>query len=152
MATSTSAALLHGGGCRVSLAWWSRLRIMLTSGCGSIRDQLAIAAVVLASGWGLARDSVNLALDGVPKGIELADVKDYLGRLEGVTEVHDLHVWTVTSGVIAMSAHAIVRQPDHNHAVLEAATRQMGTLGIGHVTMQLEPEEMCLNCEVTGHR
>src|SRR6202034_2118855 len=45
---------------------------------------LCIAAVVLASGWGLARDSVNLALDGVPKGIELAKVKDYLGQLDGV--------------------------------------------------------------------
>src|SRR3954469_23218324 len=47
---------------------------------------LVIAAVVLAGGWGLARDSVNLALDGVPKGIELAEVMDYLGRLDGVTE------------------------------------------------------------------
>ena len=53
---------------------------------------LCIAAVVLASGWGLARDSVNLALDGVPKGIELAEVKDYLGQLNGVTEM------TSTSG------------------------------------------------------
>ena len=49
---------------------------------------LGIAALVLASGWGLARDSVNLALDGVPKGIELADVKDYLARLDEIGRAH----------------------------------------------------------------
>src|SRR6187551_2100244 len=53
---------------------------------------LVIAAVVFWSGWGLARDSVNLALDGVPRGIELLQVRDYLAGLEGVTEVHDLHI------------------------------------------------------------
>jgi cobalt-zinc-cadmium efflux system protein len=68
---------------------------------------LCIAAVVLASGWGLARDSVNLALDGVPKGIELADVKDYLGQLQGVTEVHDLHIWAMSTNETALTAHLV---------------------------------------------
>ena len=68
---------------------------------------LGIAAVVLASGWGLARDSVNLALDGVPRGIELADVKDYLGRLDGVTDVHDLHVWAMSTNETALTAHLV---------------------------------------------
>src|SRR6202007_1125213 len=54
---------------------------------------LCIAAVVLASGWGLAKDSVNLALDGVPKGIELARGNDFLIQLEGVTALHALHIW-----------------------------------------------------------
>src|SRR5580704_11136227 len=58
---------------------------------------LGIAAVVLASGWGLAKDSVNLALDGVPKGIELTKVQDYLHQLEGVTELHDLHIWAMST-------------------------------------------------------
>jgi cobalt-zinc-cadmium efflux system protein len=58
---------------------------------------LAIAAVVLASGWGLARDSVNLAMDGVPKGIDLAKVESYLLEREGVIEVHDLHVWAMST-------------------------------------------------------
>src|ERR1700742_4990737 len=50
---------------------------------------LCIAGIVLMSGWGLARDSVNLALDGVPRGIQLSNVKEFLRQLEGVTEVHD---------------------------------------------------------------
>ena len=68
---------------------------------------LCIAAVVLASGWGLAKDSVNLALDGVPKGIELAKVKDYLIRLEGVTELHDLHIWAMSTNETALTAHLV---------------------------------------------
>src|SRR5258708_15152307 len=71
---------------------------------------LCIAAVVLASGWGLARDSVNLALDGVPKGIELAEVKDYLSQLNGVTEVHDLHIWAMGTNETALTAHLVDRK------------------------------------------
>jgi cobalt-zinc-cadmium efflux system protein len=58
---------------------------------------LCIAFVVAASGWGLARDRLNLALDAVPSGIELADVRDYLAGLDGVLEVHDLHIWAMSS-------------------------------------------------------
>src|SRR5882757_2672372 len=68
---------------------------------------LVIAAVVLASGWGLARDSVNLALDGVPRGIELAKVRDYLGSLNGVLEVHDLHIWAMSTNETALTAHLV---------------------------------------------
>jgi cobalt-zinc-cadmium efflux system protein len=56
---------------------------------------LGIAAVILASGWGLAKDSVNLALDGVPNGIDIAKVESYLRERDGVIEVHDLHVWAI---------------------------------------------------------
>src|ERR1700755_763066 len=68
---------------------------------------LCIAAVVLASGWGLARDSVNLALDGVPKSIELAEVQDFLRQLDGVTEVHDLHIWAMSTNETALTAHLV---------------------------------------------
>jgi cobalt-zinc-cadmium efflux system protein len=71
---------------------------------------LCIAAVVLASGWGLARDSVNLALDGVPKGIELAEVKAYLSQLEGIIEVHDLHIWAMSTNETALTAHGAPRR------------------------------------------
>src|ERR1700749_1337459 len=58
---------------------------------------LGVAAVVLVSGWGLARDSVNLALDAVPRHIELGEVRNYLAALEGVSEVHDLHIWAMST-------------------------------------------------------
>ena len=85
---------------------------------------LGIAAVVLASGWGLARDSVNLALDGVPRGIDLADVKDYLARLDGVTDVHDLHVWAMSTDETALTAH-LVRPDGFNDAFLHGVCEEL---------------------------
>ena len=99
---------------------------------------LGIAALVLASGWGLARDSVNLALDGVPKGIELADVKDYLGRLDGVTDVHDLHIWAMSTNETALTAH-LVRPDGFNDAFLHGVCEELAhRFSIQHTTLQIE--------------
>lgn len=99
---------------------------------------LCIAAVVLVSGWGLARDSVNLALDGVPKGIELAGVRDYLGRLEGVTEVHDLHIWAMSTNETALTAH-LVRPGGYDDSFLHAVCEELShRFHIQHATLQIE--------------
>ena len=99
---------------------------------------LCIAAVVLASGWGLARDSVNLALDGVPKGIELARVKDFLVRLEGVTELHDLHIWAMSTNETALTAH-LVRPAGFNDAFLHGVCEELARrFNIHHATLQIE--------------
>ena len=99
---------------------------------------LCIAAVVLASGWGLARDSVNLALDGVPKGIELADVKDYLGQLQGVTEVHDLHIWAMCTNETALTAH-LVRPGGYEDSFLHGVCEELShRFKIHHATLQIE--------------
>jgi cobalt-zinc-cadmium efflux system protein len=99
---------------------------------------LCIAAVVLASGWGLTRDSVNLALDGVPKGIELADVKDYLSRLDGVTEVHDLHIWAMSTNETALTAH-LVRPGGYEDSFLHGVCEQLShRFNIQHATLQIE--------------
>jgi cobalt-zinc-cadmium efflux system protein len=99
---------------------------------------LCIAAVVLVSGWGLARDSVNLALDGVPKGIGLAEVKDYLGQLDGVTEVHDLHVWAMSTNETALTAH-LVRPGGYDDAFLHHVCEELShRFNIQHATLQIE--------------
>lgn len=99
---------------------------------------LVIAAVVLASGWGLARDSVNLALDGVPRGIELVDVKDYLGGLDGVTEVHDLHVWAMSTNETALTAH-LVRPGGYDDKFLHHVCAELSHhFNIHHATLQIE--------------
>ena len=99
---------------------------------------LGIAALVLASGWGLARDSVNLALDGVPKGIELADVKDYLARLDGVTDVHDLHIWAMSTNETALTAH-LVRPTGFDDAFLHGVCEELAhRFRIQHTTLQIE--------------
>jgi cobalt-zinc-cadmium efflux system protein len=99
---------------------------------------LCIAAVVLASGWGLARDSVNLALDGVPKGIGLAEVKDYLGQLHGVTEVHDLHIWAMSTNETALTAH-LVRPDGYDDTFLHRVCEELShRFNIQHATLQIE--------------
>jgi cobalt-zinc-cadmium efflux system protein len=99
---------------------------------------LGIAAIVLASGWGLARDSVNLALDGVPRGIELAGVRDYLGRLEGVVEVHDLHVWAMSTHETALTVH-LVRPGGYDDAFLHGVCAELShRFNIHHATLQIE--------------
>ena len=99
---------------------------------------LGIAAVVLASGWGLAKDSVNLALDGVPKGIELTKVQDYLNQLEGVTELHDLHIWAMSTNETALTAHLVCPEGYDDgflHRVCEELSHRFN---IHHATLQIE--------------
>ena len=105
---------------------------------------LGIAAVVLASGWGLARDSVNLALDAVPKGIELAHVQQYFRSLEGVIEVHDLHVWAMSTNETALTAH-LVRPGGHDDAFLHHVCEELAhRFNIHHATLQIETSgEIC---------
>ncbi|QDW38389.1 cation transporter [Bradyrhizobium sp. KBS0727] len=105
---------------------------------------LVIAAVVFWSGWALARDSVNLALDGVPRGIELAEVRIYLGGLEGVTEVHDLHVWAMSTNETALTAH-LVRPGGHDDSFLHRVCEELAhRFNIHHATLQVEiSAEVC---------
>jgi cobalt-zinc-cadmium efflux system protein len=105
---------------------------------------LVIAAVVFWSGWGLARDSVNLALDGVPRGIELAKVRDYLAGLEGVSEVHDLHIWAMSTNETALTAH-LVRPGGSDDAFLHGVCEELShRFNIHHATLQIEAAaEVC---------
>jgi cobalt-zinc-cadmium efflux system protein len=99
---------------------------------------LCIAAVVLASGWGLARDSLNLALDAVPRGIELPEVRDYLAGLDGVREVHDLHIWAMSTNETALTAH-LVRPGGHDDAFLHLVCEELShRFKIHHATLQVE--------------
>jgi cobalt-zinc-cadmium efflux system protein len=99
---------------------------------------LVIAAVVFWSGWGLARDSVNLALDGVPRGIVLMEVREYLAGLEGVAEVHDLHVWAMSTNETALTAH-LVRPGGSDDAFLHHVCAELShRFKIHHATLQIE--------------
>jgi cobalt-zinc-cadmium efflux system protein len=104
---------------------------------------LAISLLVLVSAWRLVRESVDVLLEAAPAHIPLAAVHERLASVPGVSSVHDLHVWTVTSGVVAMSGHLVVRDPGDHQRVLEQVQDRMGAFGIGHVTVQVEREQVC---------
>jgi cobalt-zinc-cadmium efflux system protein len=97
-----------------------------------------VAALILFSGWKLLRESVDVLLESVPSHIDLLQVQQAIDEIPGVDNVHDLHVWTVTSGFLAMSGHAVVAAEDHTRVLSEIHSRMAGRFGIRHVTFQLE--------------
>ncbi|MFN8573921.1 MAG: cation diffusion facilitator family transporter [Gemmatimonadaceae bacterium] len=102
-----------------------------------------VTALVVRSAWRLVRESVDVLLESTPSHISLGAVRTCLEGIPGIESVHDLHVWTVTSGVIAMSAHAVVKEPDRHQNVLRDAMSAMEGFGIGHVTVQIEADRLC---------
>ena len=102
-----------------------------------------IGALVLVSAWRLVKESTDVLLEATPRHIALSDVHDRIATVPGVDSVHDLHLWTVTSGVVAMSGHLVVRNPTDNQPVLEEVQDRMRALGIQHVTVQVEKEPIC---------
>jgi cobalt-zinc-cadmium efflux system protein len=100
---------------------------------------LLIVAVILIGTWGLLRHSVNLALDAVPHGIDPAAVREWIAAQPGVTGVHDLHIWAMSTTENAMTAH--VTRADHadTDAFLHAACETLAArFNIGHATLQVE--------------
>lgn len=100
---------------------------------------LAIVLVILVGTWGLLRDSVNLALDAVPEGIDTAAVTAYLAALPGVTEVHDLHIWAMSTTETALTAHLVIPNKQNEDALLVRTSAELhDRFGIEHATLQIE--------------
>ncbi|HZN97670.1 MAG TPA: cation diffusion facilitator family transporter [Gemmatimonadales bacterium] len=104
---------------------------------------IALALLILIGAWRLLRESTDILLESVPGHVSLLEVQRCMLAVSGVTGVHDLHVWTVTSGMVAMSGHAIVPELASHPEVLEGIRVQMARLGIVHVTIQLEVQHEC---------
>lgn len=101
-----------------------------------------VTLVIVRGAWRLVREAVDVLLESTPAHIPLDAVRAQLAAIPGVESVHDLHVWSVTSSMVAMSAHAIVREPERHQHVLEHVHDAMRLFGIQHVTVQLERREM----------
>ncbi|GAA3465837.1 cation diffusion facilitator family transporter [Nonomuraea roseola] len=103
---------------------------------------IVIALLILPRTWKLLREAVDILLEATPRGVDLAEVRKHLLEAPGVTDVHDLHAWTITSGVPVMSAHVVVEEEaltrcgpllDRLHECLA------GHFDVEHSTLQLEP-------------
>jgi cobalt-zinc-cadmium efflux system protein len=101
----------------------------------------AIALVIVPRTWRLLRQAVNVLLEGTPAHLDLAEIEEAMRRVPGVRRVHDLHVWTLTSGREAMSAHAVVDDVRDSERLLETLHAVLhARFGIDHTTIQLETE------------
>ncbi len=108
---------------------------------------LVVSAVIVAGTWSLLRDSLTLSLDAVPPGLERAAVQHYLETLPGVIEVHDLHIWGLSTTETALTAHLICDDANGKEALLpEICGEVREHFGIGHVTIQIETPEVAERC------
>jgi cobalt-zinc-cadmium efflux system protein len=103
---------------------------------------VVMTLLIIRGAWRLTRESVDVLLEATPAHIPLGRVRERLEAVPGVEGVHDLHVWTVTSGFVAMSAHAVVPDTTASQQVLERMYAAMREMGIEHVTVQLEQRQM----------
>jgi cobalt-zinc-cadmium efflux system protein len=102
---------------------------------------MIIAAVIVIGTWGLLRDSVDLALDAAPRGIDVDEVRRWLAGLPGVEGVHDLHIWAMSTTETALTAHLLRPQNADNDAFLHAACEGLEKrFRIGHATLQVETD------------
>lgn len=100
---------------------------------------LIIAVVVFVSTWDLLKDSINLAVQAVPREIDPAAVRAYLAELPGVTAVHDLHIWAMSTTETALTVHLVKPTVDNDDALLEAIREELAhRFSIEHTTVQIE--------------
>ena len=100
---------------------------------------VAIGLLVLASSLGVLRDSLRVLLEAAPRGIDAREVRRRMAESAGVQQVHDLHVWTITSGLTALSAHVLVATDDDCHSRRRELERMLAReFGIEHTTLQVD--------------
>jgi len=120
--------------------------LMLSTG-RYVADPLAsvgIGLLILYNAWGIVRESVDILMQGTPRDVRLEDVEDCLCGIGGVRQVHDLHVWTLTSGRHLLSVHLVVSGQEDARLVIDAAQMRLRErFGIGHSTVQIDPEDEC---------
>jgi len=114
--------------------------IVLTTGW-TLADPIIsvlIALLVLVSAWKLVREATDVLLESVPGHLDLADILRTLETIDGLADVHDVHVWTLTSGFVALSGHGMIDDPAEHMRILGDVRERMASFGIEHVTFQIE--------------
>jgi cobalt-zinc-cadmium efflux system protein len=101
-----------------------------------------ISLIIIYGAWNLIKESVNVLLEGTPSHINLKAVEETIKQTENVKQIHDLHVWTITSGIYAMSVHVVHEEGVSQLELLrEVRKRVSDKFGIEHLTIQMEPFE-----------
>jgi cobalt-zinc-cadmium efflux system protein len=102
----------------------------------------AIGVFILPRAWRLGREALRVLVQAAPAGVDVADIQRELAALPGIVDVHDLHVWTLTSEMEVASAHLMVRTGTDTHGVLDQARWLLQErYGLEHATLQVEPED-----------
>ncbi|PTX55327.1 cobalt-zinc-cadmium efflux system protein [Melghirimyces profundicolus] len=109
-----------------------------------------VALFILRSAWGVLSDSIHILMEGTPVTIDQEEVRKTLGEIRGVNDVHDLHIWTITSGLDSLSCHLVIEDERDGQVILQQAIRKIEErFQIRHTTIQVEttdlqhPEQVC---------
>ena len=109
---------------------------------------LAIVVVITVGTWGVLRESVNLAMDAVPEDVPHADVEAFLAALPGVVEVHDLHIWGLSTKETALTAHLVYAGEAGDRRLHDLNHELRDRFGIGHATLQIESDADAALCRL----
>jgi cobalt-zinc-cadmium efflux system protein len=110
---------------------------------------LAIVAVIVWGSWGIMREAAHLAIDGVPPRVARDAVHDYLVGLPGVDEVHDLHIWALSTTHVALTAHLVRADDADDQHLIRTACEGLGRrFHIEHVTIQVETPTLAATCRL----
>ncbi len=135
---AVSGGVLISGGL-ILLTHWNRLDPVVS---------LLIVAVIMVGTWSLLRDAIHLSLDGVPSGVNSSAVMSYLAGQRGVTDVHDLHIWALSTTSVALTAHLVVPDRDAEDALLGSLTPFLKKrFRIDHATLQIERDRCDHGCQ-----
>ncbi len=129
----SSVGVLVAGGVMYFTGWYQADALV----------SVLISVVIVVGAYRLVRDAVDVLLEAVPAHVDTEAVRTLLGAVPGVTAVHDLHIWTISSGIYALSAHLVVLDPvcQNNDQILSAVKHDLlDRFGIDHTTIQIESE------------
>jgi cobalt-zinc-cadmium efflux system protein len=111
---------------------------------------LLINAIIVYGTWGLLRDSFNLAMDAVPPGVNVSEVRRYLQSIPAITDAHHLHVWALSTTETALTVHLVKPDPFDDDGLLQRINQELTErFGIGHATIQFERENL-QQCQSEG--
>lgn len=131
--TLSSVGVLAGGALMYFTGWYQVDAVI----------SVLICVVIVIGAWRLVRDAVDVLLEAVPAHVDMDAVRQILTSVPGVSAVHDLHIWTISSGIYALSAHLVVSDPicRNNDEILSAVKHDLlDRFGIDHTTIQIESE------------
>ncbi len=103
---------------------------------------LVIASLILVGAWRLVREAADVLLEAAPRGLDVEGLVEELREIPGLEELHDIHVWTLTSGFVAMSGHGVIDDLTMHRTILDEINHRLNQHDIHHITFQLEPRPL----------
>ena len=135
---AVSSLAIGAGAVAIHFTGWSAIDPILS---------ILIGALIIWTAWDIIQESLNVLLEGLPRGMELGRVTDSLLRVQGVIDVHDLHIWSLGSSAHALSCHVLIEDmpPSESNSILQRINDLLCGFGIRHTTIQFEHTKCALS-------